>query len=102
MATVTEAVHRVRPTEGAVLEEHKLRPVIPWAVFGAACIGLQTYAYTRWILGPDFHRTPSGPTPIPTFMRVAAWTIQIAGVLGVMATLYFLVYRQWKRNGRRL
>ena len=86
--------------EPADIESDSLKPVVVWAWAGGILFAIGAWVMVRWLFSADFARTPSGPTPVPTFMKVG---IVIATVLGVVASVvifYRFVFRPWRREGR--
>ena len=72
---------------------------VGWAVIGALAIAVQLYVYAAWILGGEAVRTPTGPDPIPGYVMVAAWILQILGPVGSLALLVWCI-RQYQRTRR--
>ena len=71
-----------------------------WAVVGAAFLALQLYVYGAWILSGDATPTPTGVTPVPTWMK---WSLhgQEAFCVGLMVFFFYrFVYRPYRRDGK--
>jgi Spirocyclase AveC-like len=98
------SVTEVRPTPTSAPEaayhREKTPPVVYWAWLGGAVIALQAYLYISWIASSDFKRVPSGPTPVPGWMKTVGVSWQILATVGAVAVLYFVVFRRWRRDGR--
>src|SRR5262245_14873843 len=90
MATRVEAAPLPSSALGsATLAPPKLVPVKYWAFAGAVITAFMAYVILRWITGPYFERVPTGPTPIPGWMKVSliAWQI-------IMPSIWlYMVYR---------
>jgi hypothetical protein len=87
-----EAADGLRPRRG--------RPVRIWAMIGALVVAFDIYVYSSWIMSGQAHPTPVGPTPVPTFMRISAWTVQIVGLVGLIVFVYFFAVRPALRERR--
>src|SRR5947209_4935949 len=103
MMTTTEGsvrtkVERPGPSEAAS-GANRVEPVTLWAALGTAFVVLQVSVFGRWILsGPV--RTPTGPTPVPGWMRIEIHTFEVASVLGGVAMAWFFLVRPWRRDRR--
>ncbi len=78
--------------------EAKSKPVLWWAGFGVLASGMALYVWGRWILSSDFHRISTGPTPVPDWIRASAVAMEVIGVLGQTAALWFWLIRPWLRE----
>src|SRR5206468_2919765 len=58
-----------------------------------------TYLFGSWILSGDATRTPAGPTPVPTWMKVVFHGWEIGGLFAFAAFLYFFLVRPWRKAG---
>ncbi|HYH48888.1 MAG TPA: spirocyclase AveC family protein [Acidimicrobiia bacterium] len=83
----------------APFAERKTRPVILWAALGAFFVALQIYVFSDWILSGKAVRTPPGPTPVPTFMKICAVAWGIVGVPATALVVYHFLIKQWRRAG---
>lgn len=96
--TTTSEVKRTATRE-APPEVGRAKPVIMWAVFGAACLAFEAYLIISWLLsGPK--PPPPGPTPMPTFMAITIYTWLPLGFVALAAFFYYILYRPWRREGR--
>src|SRR5262249_4301749 len=75
-------------------------PVKWWAAVGLLVVLFEIVVLTRWVTGPLFETVPVGPTPVPTFMKVAIVFFQVTSVPAALACLYFLAIRPWRRTGK--
>jgi hypothetical protein len=75
-------------------------PVKWWAALGALVLVFMTVILVRWVTGPLFQTVPVGPSPVPTYMKVAIMFFQITCIPAALACIYFLVIKPWRRDGR--
>lgn len=80
--------------------ERRFRPVLLWAGFGVFFLVLQIYIYAGWITSGEARRTPVGPTPVPTWMKVAIHSWEVGSVVASLAILYWFLIRPWRRERR--
>ena len=76
------------------------RPVLLWAVVGAAFITFEAVVLARWIFGPNFKSTPPGTDDVSSGQQALYIAIQIAVPVAAAVCLYFWVVRPWRREGR--
>jgi hypothetical protein len=76
------------------------RPVLVWAVIGAAFITFEVVVLVRWVFGPNFKSTPAGPDAVSSGQQALYIAIQIAVPVAAVVCLYFWVVRPWRREGR--
>jgi Spirocyclase AveC-like len=87
--TVAEIAHRPsRP------------PVRYWAIAGAVILAFICWVMIRWIVSPDFKSVPTGPTPVPGFMKVAMIAFQVLTPVAALAIFYRALVRPWRRERR--
>ena len=77
-----------------------VRPVKWWAALGVAFIAVQAAILIAWVTGPWFHHVSPGPTPVPTYMKVAMVTFQILLPAAGLGAIYLFVVRPWRRERR--
>jgi hypothetical protein len=75
------------------------RPVLWWAVLGAAAIAFQTYFYIAWMTSDDFKATPTGSDPVPHIEKVFAWIVQPTLAALALVSLWWVI-RGCRRAGR--
>src|ERR1700758_202131 len=75
-------------------------PVKWWAAVGAVYLVFLVAVLTRWVISPLFKTVPVGPTPVPTFMKVAIVFFEVISIPAILACFYFLVVRPWRRDGK--
>lgn len=81
-------------------ETRSSAPVKWWAAVGALVLIFMTVVLVRWVTGPLFQTVPVGPSPVPTYMKVAIVFFQITCIPAALACIYFLVVRPWRREGK--
>ena len=75
-----------------------VKPVKWFASFGALCVGLQVYVFSRWLLSGNATPTGDGPDPIPGWMVGAARAHEVLGFALMFVCGYFLVVKPWRRD----
>lgn len=76
------------------------RPITIWAVIGVIFVTIQIVAFTGWIVSGNAKAIPTGPDPVPTWMK---WTTHGAEVVGFPLMglfLYRYLIQPWRREGR--
>jgi hypothetical protein len=73
--TVTAEAGQVKALQPSQVASVKL-----WALFGALVIAFEAYVLIKWVSGPNFVRVDPGPTPVPTFIQIAASVVTYAGI----------------------
>jgi hypothetical protein len=95
--TPTRVTPRPAPAEQAA---PKVIPVQWWAFIGALICAFWAYVLIRWVTGPYFQHVPTGPTPLPEWMKVSliGWQIVMPAIWLSMG--YWFVVRPWRREHR--
>jgi Spirocyclase AveC-like len=75
------------------------RPVQIWAVVGGAWLALTAYCWVSWLVQGHARPSPHGPTPIPTWQWVSAWSWQVFFTISGLIALYIYVIRPARRTG---
>lgn len=78
----------------------KPRPVLYWAVIGAAMIAFQVFVLGKWVSGPNLKQTPTGPDEISSGSQALFTAFQIVIPIAAVLCIYFWVVRPWRREGR--
>lgn len=78
----------------------RITPVKWWAAIGVFVLLFEVFVLTRWITGPLFERVPVGPTPVPTYMKVALTVFQVGSIPAALICIYLMVVRPWRRDGK--
>ncbi len=68
------------------------------AVVGVFAVAVQLWAYTAWLLSPDF-ATVTSPTPAPDSIRAGVVQAQLVSVVGTLLWLGYVVW-DWRRRRR--
>jgi len=71
-----------------------------WAAVGAVYLVIMVAVLTHWVLSPLFQTVPVGPSPVPTYMKVAVVFFEVISIPAILACFYFLVVRPWRRDGK--
>jgi hypothetical protein len=75
-------------------------PVKWWAAVGVLVVVFMIVVLTRWVTGPLFETVPVGPSPVPTYMKGSITFFQVISLPVVLALIYFLVIKPWRRDGK--
>lgn len=76
----------------------KLKPVQVWAAIGTVFVVLGSISWTRWLLGGHAHPVRTGRDQVPDFMLISIRLGELLLVVGAILTLYFIVYKGWRRE----
>jgi uncharacterized membrane protein YhdT len=87
----------IRPTMPEPVER-KARPVVLWAVVGAACIALTVYEWTAWIVRGHAKPAPVGASEMPRWMEISLIAWQIVFPLAALVVIYRFLVRPWIRE----
>ena len=94
--TVTSLQATARPP--SEIEGRRTAPVKAWAVVGAAFVVLAGLVVASWLLDHPV-KTPTGVDEVPGWMKGVLIGYQIISVIGLVAVIYWKVYRPWRREG---
>jgi hypothetical protein len=77
-----------------------VQPVQVWAALGVLFLALELYVFTSWITSGEATPTPAGPDSVPRLTVVVArlWELQV--VVAVVACVYLVFVRHWRRERR--
>lgn len=75
-------------------------PVKLWGALGGACVAFILIIWARWITGPYFRSVPAGPSREPAWMSSLQVVYQGLSVVAVLAMVWFLLVRPWRRERR--
>src|ERR1700752_3984948 len=95
-----ENPRRAHPSLAVDAASRTSAPVKWWAAVGAVYLVFMVAVLTRWVISPLFKTVPVGPTPVPTFMKVAIVFFEVISIPAILACFYFLVGRPWRRDGK--
>jgi Spirocyclase AveC-like len=76
------------------------RPVLVWALVGAAFIVFEAVVLARWVFGPNFKATPPGRDEVSSGQQALYIALQIAVPIAAVVCVYFWVIRPWWRERR--
>ena len=100
MATSTQVL-RQKPVLAAGPDvSRRFKAIKGWALLGVAFLVVEVFAFTGWFTSGQFKQTPPGPTELPTWMKFTTRGWEVLGVLLAVASIYYFIYRPWRRNGR--
>lgn len=68
------------------------------AALGAVLAAFEAYILLTWVSGPGFVPVRTGPTEVPTWMKVVAIAAQTIFVVTAATFIYRLVIRPWRRE----
>jgi hypothetical protein len=98
MATVE--AQRVESASGEDVTPNQVRPIAVWAWIGFAFLAFAAYLIIRWLVLGEAHRVSSGPTPLPTWMKICLGIQQWGLFAGMLALIWFKAVRPRLRTGR--
>lgn len=84
----------------AALTSGRVVPVALWAAIGVLIFAFQFYVLTRWVTGPNFVPTPTGPDHLSEGQRLYFLFLQTAVPLGALGCLIKWVILPRVREGR--
>lgn len=79
------------------------RPVVPvkwWAALGGLVLAFIAFVLIRWVTGPYFQAVPTGPTPVPTYMKVSIVAFQVVSTPAALVLLWWFAIRPAIRERR--
>jgi Spirocyclase AveC-like len=98
-ATADPVLTAFEVSAAPAVERRKARPVVGLAVLGIAITIFEAYVILKWITGPNFERTPVGPSEVPYYMKAGLTGLTIIGfVLWSFCMWHFLI-KPWRREG---
>jgi hypothetical protein len=83
-----------------VPDEKSISPIKLWAGIGGIFVALQGYVWLRWLLSGNLTPTPTGPTPVPNWMKWTAHGHEVLGVTLTIVVVYLWIIRPRRRQGR--
>lgn len=91
-------------TKGAarteVAEARRAIPIKVWATIGAAILAFEAFVIVKWVTGPYFESVPTGPTPVPDWMKVSLISMQVGFTALWAWVVWHYVIRPWRRERR--
>lgn len=76
------------------------KPVNVWAVVGALWTALTVYCWGAWLYLGHARPSPLGPTPVPTWQKVSAWSWQIFFMIALAVAVWKLIIKPYRADGR--
>jgi hypothetical protein len=75
------------------------RPMLPAAAaLGLALAVFEVCILVRWVSGPGFKAVATGPTDVPTWMKVAIVTAEVMFTGAGIVFFYWFLVRPWRRE----
>ena len=96
MGNTTNELNRLASFPGARM----VPPIRFWAWIGALLLAVESYFLIAWVTGDAFVPVPSGPDPLPTYMKNSLIGGQVLVSLVWLACVVGFVIRPWMRDGR--
>jgi hypothetical protein len=91
----------VRPaTQSDAAEPRRIVAVKWWATLGALILAFIAYVLIDWVSGPFFETVPVGPSPVPTFMKVAIIFFEAASIPVALGLIYWFAVRPLVKERR--
>jgi hypothetical protein len=102
MAVTSKPIVPAPPQPGApgVIEPKRVQPVKLWAALGALTLAFMAYVLINWVTGPDFKKVPTGPTPLPSWMKAELNVLQVILIPIALGVIYWFLVRPWRRERR--
>jgi hypothetical protein len=88
-----------RPTD-APADRNRTPPIAWWGAIGAVFLAFAAYLIIHWLASGEAHRVSSGPTHLPTWMKICLGCQQWGLFAGMCALVYFKVIRPRMQTGR--
>jgi hypothetical protein len=83
-----------------VVEPKRVPAVKLWAAGGVLTLAFMAYVVVNWVTGPYFKVVPTGPTPLPDWMKAEQTALQVILPAVALGCLYWFVARPWRRERR--
>ncbi|WP_461418205.1 spirocyclase AveC family protein [Gordonia sp. GN26] len=91
------SIGQTSPDDTGTVTVAKESPPIVWlARLGAVFVAIQAYVYIRWIFSDSFSPIPTGPDEVPTHTLVIIRASEVICIVGVIASIIWLVHRTRK------
>jgi hypothetical protein len=84
---------RPAPTNTSAAEPRRIIPVKWWATLGVLILAFIAYVLIGWVSGPFFQPVPTGPTDVPTYMKVAIIFFQAVSIPVALGLIYWFAIR---------
>lgn len=73
------------------VEARRLRPVVGWAIVGAAVVLLAAYCFISWIGSGQAHPVGTGTDRVPTYVRVAVTAFEVLSCASAVVAVTYVV-----------
>lgn len=80
------------------LDQRRFKPVKAWAALGCLFLAIEAWAIGNWIASDRATPTPTGPTPVPHWMKVVGHTWEVVGFFCFAATLWVFLIKPWRKE----
>src|ERR1700757_344365 len=101
MATIQSERASIPPRATiAPAERNRALPIAWWGAVGFAFLAFAAYLIIHWLAAGEAHRVSSGPTNLPTWMKICLGAQQWGLFAGMLALIYFTAVRPRIRDGR--
>jgi len=77
----------------------RTRAISWWAAVGFVFLAFAAYLIVAWIASGEPQRVPTGPTPLPTYMKISLGIQQWGLFAGMLALIWFKAIRPKLRSG---
>lgn len=88
-----------RPSD-APADRNRTLPIAWWAAIGFAFLAFAAYLIIRWLVTGEAHRVSSGPTHLPTWMKICLACQQWGLFSGMLALVFFKAIKPKIKTGR--
>lgn len=75
-------------------------PINVFGLLGALTLAFVAFVWIKWVTGPNFEAVPTGPSEQPGWMTTVQTIWQPAGIVAMLAIVWFVCVRPWRREGR--
>ncbi|MEV6558153.1 spirocyclase AveC family protein [Nocardia sp. NPDC051756] len=93
MSTETDVGERRSATS-----QRPAKPYLWFAVVGVLSFVIGFYAWTAWIVSGDATPIPTGPDPVPGYIKFSAWFWQITSVIVIISVVSYAARRSWRER----
>jgi len=98
MAITQQRTARLGAVPVGAPERAQGKPILTWAAFGAMFVALQIWVQGQWVLSDEFQSIGTGVTPVPEYMKIAIRAEEVFWTGAMLAILYFLVWKPFRRD----
>jgi branched-subunit amino acid ABC-type transport system permease component len=73
-------------------------PAAWWSLGGGLLLAFEAYIFIAWFASKDFKRIPTGPTPLPSSMKIALVACCVSTLGLGLWLLWRFVFKPWRRE----